>query len=83
MAGCVVMLGGMLVLGGVAAADVPTLQAGTQMHPRIAHGDALRAEVGFGSGVFAVREMLADGHRFFTLSSGLLEGMLSNPVLSR
>ena len=54
------VLGGVLILGRIAAADVAALLADAQMHPRIAEGYALWARI-FGSGFEAGegREVLA------------------------
>ena len=37
--------GGMAILGGIAAADMAAFQAEAQMHPAIAEGHALLADV--------------------------------------
>jgi hypothetical protein len=56
------VLGGVLVFGGVAAADVSALEAGAEMDPGVAQGDALLADMDFGWFVVAVGEMLAERH---------------------
>jgi hypothetical protein len=43
MLGCVEVFRGVLVLGGIAASHMPAGQAQPQMHPRVAHLDALLA----------------------------------------
>jgi len=40
------MLGGVLVFGGVAASDVAALHAQAEMHPGVAHFQALFATLG-------------------------------------
>ena len=57
------VLRGVLILGGVAAADVSAGEAGAEVHPRISHGDTLCAEVCFGRDVMAVGKMFADSQR--------------------
>ena len=42
------MASGVLVLGVVAAADVAAAQAGAEMNPAVAEGNALVADVGCG-----------------------------------
>jgi len=63
MAGAVEMLGRVLILRRIAAADVPAGQAGAKMHPGVAHGDALRAEMRRRRGITAVGEVFAASHR--------------------
>ena len=46
MLGAVEMLGGVLVFGRIAAAHVTTLHAQAQMHPGVAHFQALFATLG-------------------------------------
>ena len=46
MLGAVEVLGGVLVFGGVAAADVAALHAQAEMHPGVAHLQALFAALG-------------------------------------
>jgi hypothetical protein len=46
MLGAVEVLGGVLVFGGVAASDVAALHAQAEMHPGIAHFQALFATLG-------------------------------------
>jgi hypothetical protein len=41
--GCMKMLGGMFVLGGIAATDVATLEAQPEVNPRVAHLQAFLA----------------------------------------
>jgi hypothetical protein len=44
--GAVEVLGGVLVFGGVAAADVAALHTEAEMHPGVAHFQALFAALG-------------------------------------
>src|SRR4051812_26636115 len=64
------MLGGVLVLGVVAAADVATGPAKAQVHPGVAHLQAFLATVGAGA-VGLDRPQMAAGHPryFFTVSA--------------
>ncbi len=48
MARCMVMFAGMLVLGRVAAADMPADQADAQVNPGIAHFQTILTAVGAG-----------------------------------
>jgi hypothetical protein len=61
------VLRGVLVFGGVAAADVAALEAGAEMHPGVAEGNAFGADMGFRGGVFGVGEVGAKGHESRTL----------------
>jgi len=56
------MLRRVLVLGGIAAADVPALKTGAQMHPCIADRNTFVADVYLGREIFAVCKVLAKGH---------------------
>ena len=60
--GAVEVLGGVLVLRGVAAAYVSALEAGAEVNPGVAQGYAFVADVGFGGGVVGVAEVFAEGH---------------------
>jgi hypothetical protein len=44
MSGCVEMLCGVSVFRGVAATDMPTREADPEMHPRVAHFNAILAD---------------------------------------
>ena len=57
MVNFVEMLGGVLVLRRIAAADVAALQAKSQLDPPVAHFHALRAIVSVGLGNFDGLEM--------------------------
>ena len=57
MLGVVKVFGGVLVLGGIAAGDVATFQAESQMDPGVAHFDALSADMHFGARDFNFIEM--------------------------
>ena len=46
MTGCMEMLGGVLILRIVAAADMPTFEADAQVHPGVADFQAILAPVG-------------------------------------
>jgi hypothetical protein len=81
MSARMVVLGGMLVSGGVAAAHVPAFQARSEVDPGIAHGNAFCAGVGFGWNVFAVCKMFADRHGLLAVN-WLPDQMLTNPLLS-
>lgn len=59
MADGVEMFGGMLILGGIAAADVTADHAQTQVDPGIAHLDALFTDMGLGVGEFGLVGVLA------------------------
>jgi len=56
------VFGGVFVLGRVAAAYVAALQAGAQVYPLIAHGDALGTDMRLGRNVVAVGEVFAMRH---------------------
>jgi hypothetical protein len=62
MLGVVKMLGGVLVLRRIAAPDVAANEAQAQMHPGVAHLQALLATVGVRLHVFDLVEMCAFGH---------------------
>jgi len=62
MTRCLEVLRSVLVLGRVAASHMTALQAGAQVHPLIAHRDALLADVHFGRNVMAVFQVLAVRH---------------------
>jgi hypothetical protein len=62
MLGGLVVLGGVAVFGRVATADVAAFEAGAEMHPFIAQGDTLCADVDLRRGVFAVFEVGAERH---------------------
>ena len=68
----VVMLRGVLVFGGITAADVAAGQASPQMYPGIAHGYTFCTDMGLGWNVFAVCEMLAGSHVFLARRAGCL-----------
>jgi hypothetical protein len=51
MVGCMEVFGGVLVLGRVAAADLPTFEAEAQMHPGIAHFQTLLTPISAGRDV--------------------------------
>ena len=53
------VFGGVLVLGRIAAADVPALHAHAQVNPGVAHLYALRADVGVGAGELDLIEVMA------------------------
>ena len=72
MACRVVMLRGVLVFGGITAADVAAGQASPQMYPGIAHGYTFCTDMGLGWNVFAVCEMFADCHDSSRPRSGCL-----------
>jgi hypothetical protein len=63
MAAGMKMLGGVLVLRGVATADVSALQAQTQVDPRVASLQTLLAAAGVRLHVFHVLQMLATCRR--------------------
>jgi hypothetical protein len=54
--------GGVLVLGGVAAADVAAFEASAEMHPAVAQRDALLADMDFGRGILRVGKVFAESH---------------------
>ena len=65
VAGALEVLGGVLVLRGVAAADVAAFEAGAEVDPGVAERDAFFADVDLGSDVFGVDEMFAEHrHKF-------------------
>ena len=53
---------GVLVLGRVAAADVPAFETGAEMHPAITKSDAFVADVCAGWLITCVGEVLAKSH---------------------
>jgi hypothetical protein len=55
------VFGGVSVLGGIAAADVPTTQAQAQVDPGIAHFEAVFASAGVG---FDVTNLIGVGAAF-------------------
>ncbi len=57
MVNCVEMLGGVLVLGRVAAANVSATQAEAQMHPSVPHFYAFFADMRAGFGDLDLIEM--------------------------
>jgi hypothetical protein len=63
--GCAMkMFGGVLVLGGIAAADIAAFQAESQMYPGVAELDALLANVDLGMSDLDLIEMCAIfGHK--------------------
>ncbi len=61
MAGCVEVPGGVPVLRLVTAPDVAADQADTQVHPRIAHLEALLAALGAGCNLLDLLQMCAVG----------------------
>lgn len=63
------MLGGVLVFGGVAAANVAASEAETQVDPGIAHFEALFAAFGFWFYIFDLIEMGADAGHMLLLGS--------------
>jgi hypothetical protein len=68
MTGAVEMFGGVAIFGGIAAADVSALQAGPEVNPGVAHGDALGAEMRRGSCVAALGKVFAECHLGFLIS---------------
>jgi hypothetical protein len=65
MLGTMEMLGRVLVLGRIAAADVPAFQAQPQMDPAIAGLDAVFADIGIGGFEFDLLQVAATlGHGF-------------------
>jgi hypothetical protein len=56
------MLGGVLILGGVAAADVSAGQTEPQVDPGVAHFQTLLAAVGMRLDIVDLVEMSALGH---------------------
>jgi hypothetical protein len=62
MPGLVEMRGRVLVRGAVAAADVTTLHAEPEVHPRAAHPQAVLASVGTGRDLADLVEMCANVH---------------------
>jgi hypothetical protein len=56
------VFGGVFVLRGVATAYVAAFEAGAEMDPGVAEGDALLADVDFGGDVFGVGEVFAERH---------------------
>jgi hypothetical protein len=66
VAGALEVLGRVAIFGGVAAAYVAALEAGAEVDPGVAEGDALLADMDGGCDVFGVLEVLAEHrHRWF------------------
>src|SRR6266542_5990011 len=72
MLGVVEVLGGVRVLGVVATADVTALHAQPEVHPRVAHLQALLAAVGLAVDAMNMIEMTAPLH------GALLFGLISH-----
>jgi hypothetical protein len=61
MIGLLEMFGGVLVLGGIATADMAAFEAEAQVHPCIANAQAILAPIGGGLYVSDLVEMAANG----------------------
>ena len=60
--GAMEMLGGVLVFGGIAAADVAALHAQPEMHPGVTHFQTLFAALGVWRHFVNVAQMRASAH---------------------
>jgi len=54
------VLRGVAILRGVAAPDMATREARSQMHPFVAESHALRADVRFGGGIMGMGKVFAE-----------------------
>jgi hypothetical protein len=73
---CLEVLARVLVLGVVAASNIPALRAEPQVNPRITHEDALLANVRLGLEYVDLIEVLAAFH-MASLSTSRAAGVLS------
>src|SRR5215469_9579396 len=64
MMGGVKVLGGVLVLGAIATADMAAFQAHAQMHPAVSGFDAIFADVFLGGGDLDLVQMATLWHAF-------------------
>jgi hypothetical protein len=70
MLGFMKMFGRMLVLGRVAAADVPADHTQPKMHPSVPHLQALFAALGVRLDILDLIQMTAFTHILFSLEQG-------------
>ena len=83
MLGAVEMLGGVLVFGGITAADVAALHAQPEMYPGVAHFQALFAALGVWRHFVNVAQMRAIAHDLPTpipkFPAGIVNMRISQP----